>query len=84
MVFFYWKYKNIFKEMEELKNWKDSWDVLEKGTIEIDGKSYVKEDEAYDAVDQAMRELAWKIHVMLCERKSKNEIDKYVTDIVDF
>ena len=70
--------------METLKKWKDCWDVLEEGTVEIDGKSYVKEDEAYDAVDQAMRELAWKIHVMLCEGKSKNEIDKYVTDIVDF
>lgn len=66
------------------KKWKDCWDVLEEGTVEIDGKLYVKEDDAYDAVDQAMRELAWKIHVMLCEGKSKNEIDKYVTDICDF
>lgn len=66
------------------KNWKDPFEKLEESLIEIDGKSYVSEDIAYDAVDQAMRELAWKIHVMLCEGKSKNEIDKYVTDICDF
>ena len=66
------------------KNWKEPFEKLEESLIEIDGKSYVSEDIAYDAVDQAMRELAWKIHVMLCEGKSKNEIDKYVTDICDF
>ena len=66
------------------KKWKDPFEKLEESLIEIDGKSYVPEDIAYDAVDQAMRELAWKIHVMLCEGKSKNEIDKYVTDICDF
>ena len=37
--------------METLKKWKDCWDVLEEGTVEIDGKSYVKEDEAYDAAE---------------------------------
>lgn len=32
----------------------------------------------------AMKDLAWKIHVMISHGKTKEEIDKYVTDICDF
>lgn len=32
----------------------------------------------------AMKDLAWEIHVMISHGKTKEEIDKYVTDICDF
>ena len=58
--------------------------VLEDKNIEIDGKEYIKSDDAYDAVYDAMKDIAWKVHIMISEGKSKAEIDKYVTDLCDF
>lgn len=31
-----------------------------------------------------MKQLAWEIHCMICEKHDLSYIDKYVTDICDF
>ena len=64
----------------------DAYEYLEKHLISIggDNQSVVKEDDAFEAIDMAQRELAWKIHELIYEGKDRSFIDKYVTDIVDF
>lgn len=47
-------------------------------------KEYVEVDDAYEAEDLEMRDLAWQIHVKICKGASLEELDKYVTDIVNF
>ncbi len=37
-----------------------------------------------DAKDEAMRDIAWKVHVMISDGKSIAEIDHYVCGICDF
>lgn len=63
-----------------------AYEYLEKHLISMggDNQSVVKEDDAFEAIDMAQRELAWKIHELICEGKDRPFIDKYVTDIVDF
>lgn len=64
----------------------DAYEYIEKHLISMggDNQSVVKEDDAFEAIDMAQRELAWKIHELICEGKDRSFIDKYVTDIVDF
>lgn len=60
-------------------------DYLEENTKEWpNGISYVEEDDAYEAVDMAKREIAWEVHKMICAGATISEIDKWVTDICDF
>ena len=64
----------------------DAYEYLEKHLISMggDNQSVVKEDDAFEAIDMAQRELAWKIHELIYEGRDRSFIDKYVTDIVDF
>ena len=63
-----------------------AYEYLEKHLISMggDNQSVIKEDDAFEAIDMAQRELAWKIHELICKGKDGSFIDKYVTDIVDF
>ena len=58
----------------------ESWDILEEKTVTIDGKKYVPEEDAYDAVDLAHRETAEEI----TKKKDLNEILHYCYGIMDF
>jgi hypothetical protein len=58
--------------------------IYEKSFKVKDTCDVVLEDDALEAVDLARRDLAWKIHAMICEGADRAEIDKYVTDLVDF
>lgn len=51
-------------------------------TLEV--KEVDLEDAVDDAKDLAMRDMAWKVHVMISEGKSISEIDHYVCGICDF
>ena len=42
------------------------------------------DDTTLDAVDEAMRGLAYKVHELISHTHDFNIIDKYVTDICDF
>ena len=57
---------------------------LESHIKHIDDKEYVEIDDAYDAADLEMKDLAWQIHVKICKGISLAELDKFVTDICDF
>ena len=63
-----------------------SEDYIERHLISMggDNQSVITEDDALEAIDIAKREIAWKIHELICEGKDRSFIDKYVTDIVDF
>ena len=61
-------------------------DYIEKHLIPMggDNDSVITEDDAYEAVDMAKREIAWEVHKKICDGASISEIDKWVTDICDF
>lgn len=58
----------------ELKHFLDSLEVKE-----VDF-----EDTMDETKDEAMRDIAWKVHVMISKGKSVSEIDHYVCGICDF
>ena len=43
-----------------------------------------KDDEMDEKIDSAVRDLAWSIHEKICQGWDTFQLDKYVTDIVDF
>ena len=59
-------------------NYFDKVEELFKNSISI------SEDQAYECVIEALKSLAWNIHIMISEGKSVDQLDKYVTDICDF
>ena len=60
-------------------------DYLESKTKEWpNGIKYIEEEDAYDAVDMAKRDIAWAVHVKIAHGADIHEIDKYITDICDF
>jgi len=50
----------------------------------IEMKEVDLEDIIDETKDEAMRDMAWKVHVMISEGKSISEIDHYVCGICDF
>ena len=42
------------------------------------------DEQVHDAIDEALRDLALKVHKLICETHDFSVIDKYVTDICDF
>lgn len=48
-----------------------------------DGPSIVMEEDAFEAIDLAEKEVAQQVHKMISEGATISEIDKYVTDICE-
>lgn len=44
----------------------------------------ILEEDAYEAVDMAKRQIAREVHKLICKGNTISEIDKWVTGICDF
>ena len=80
--------ENIRKHYIERDDFDNGWNfALNKvlsflDTLEV--KEVDLEDTMNETKDEAMRDIAWKVHVMISKGKSVSEIDHYVCGICDF